>query len=111
MHDYHKNLWTLLKRLILLKNAEDDKGSEAKQQCATQSEEFGYKYIRKSNDPILLIKGFIFTSASLALLLLTLATVNALMWNSSGSELKLLSNKSSETKHLEISIKRINAGV
>ena len=107
VHDYHKNVWTLLKKSLLWKKHVDDtKGTQAKE-SVTQPEEFGYRCIRKSNDPNLLIKVFVFTSASLALLLLTTATVNTMVCNSSGNELKFLSNKSSETQHLVKSIKRI----
>ena len=106
IHDYHMNLWTLLKKILFMKNTKDTDGNQAKQQSATQSEEFGYKFIRKSNDTNLLIQVLVFTFASLALLLSTTAAVNAMSWNSSGSKLDYLSDKSSETKHLGKTIKR-----
>ena len=106
IHDYHMNLWTLLKKILLLKKKKETEGTNAKQQSATQCEEFGYKYIRKSNDPNLLINVLVFTSAFLAFSLLTTAAVNTMSWNSSGKGLDFFSNKSSEEKQLVKTSKR-----
>ena len=106
IHDYHKNLWMLLKTILLLEPSGDTESTTSKQQSASQSKEFGYKYIIKSNDSNLLFKVLVVTFATRALFLMATAIVNRMVWNSSGNELEFLSKTSGETKRLGKPIKR-----
>ena len=106
VHEYHMNVLTLLKKILFLKETKDTDGNKAKQQSATQSEDFGYKYIRKSNDSNLLFKVLVAAFATVPLFLMATAIVNPMVWDSSGKALEFSSNKSDETKHLGKAIKR-----
>ena len=110
IQDYHSMFWLGVKKVLLLDDVRNG-GEEKTLPREFQGEGFGEKCFRKSNDPNLLIKTLVITSALLTIFTLAAASMSPKVQTVCKNTPEMFSNLTNTTKNLRTTFTKNNCDV